>query len=951
MTKLAAETARVLAGARQDGHEGLSAVARMLATRFDGGCLVLFRSHLDSTLVPVAGHHDDAGIAGRMSEFLGAPSSFTSTRAVGLLGAGTTLLASGTPEHLGAWFGPHAGAVDLCSALAMPVRERDGAVRAAILLARHAQQAPFSRADREALEGEAAAIGEALEREWLAWELRRTEVAEARAARGLRLAEERFTAAFRHAPVGLALFSLGPGAALIVETNPHLAALLGVSEDELRRHSSPRDFVHADDLPALHEGMRRVRAGEVEAATVEARLRRADGELRLCEIALSLVRDGQGELRLGLCQAVDVTDARRDEARAERHVRCQRALAAIGRRAVEDATWEGLAAATLPALVDALRTDQACVLSAEPGGSLRVIAGEAAFALNHPLPDRPVAYSARELPVVWLARGVRTALVVPITPHTCRAPPTHTDDDPGSDLGSVEAPPHLLAAAAERRDAEAGARRRALLDPLTGLPTRTLFGDRIGHAVTRAARENTTLAVIRLDVNRFTDVNETFGHGLGDDLIRALAERLDGALRAPDSLARIGGDEFGVLCEHVGDERGALAVVQRLLRTFDAPIVLGDRRLHVSAGFGVAVGGGDASPEGLMRDADTAMRRAKERVGTGYELFDAAMRRRVVQRLQLEQDLRRALDGDELRLHYQPLVSLRERRIVGVEALVRWEHPERGMVSPADFVPVAEETGLIVPLGAWVLDEACRQLARWQDDSIYVSVNLSGRQLAVPGLADQVARTLERAGIAPERLALELTETVLMAETSSPAAILETLHALGVKLLLDDFGTGYSSLNYVKRFPLDGIKVDRSFVAGLPHDESDRAMLRAIASMASALDIAVLAEGVERLDQASWLAGVDCDVAQGFGLARPAPADVIGTLLRDGLPPERLEWTLVPEPDHDDEATMPLSEAAEALGVSTSTLRRWADTGRIGAHRTAAGHRRFPVSEVRRLLG
>lgn len=936
--------------------QSLSEVARRLGERFDGGCLILFGSRHASTLVPVSGHHDDPGIAGHVVEFLGAPSSFTSARALAMLGAGSTLLVSGTPEQLDAWFGAphslHATSTDLISVLAAPVRQHEGEVLAAVMLGRHGAQPRFGKADHDALRALVPEIGEELERAWLEWELRQMQAAEERTGSELRKAEERLTAAFRHARVGLALFSIGPGGAFVVETNPHLAALLGVTEDELRRHSSPKDFLHPEDFPALYEGMLRVHKGEAEVATAEVRLLPASGETRLGEVSLSLVRNGADSPTYGLAQLVDVTAARRDEARLARHVRCQQALAAIGRRALEEATWEGLASATLPALVEALETDVACVLAAEPGITPRVVAGAEGFDVAHPLPDGPVAIGARELPAEWLTRGIRAALVAPVADHTWLAVLSRTEDGClfGEELAFVEAAAHLLAAAEERREAEAGARRRALLDPLTQLPNRTLFGDRVGHAVTRAERERSTLAVICLDVNRFADVNETFGHPVGDDLILALAERLQGVLRAHDSLARIGGDEFGVLCEGIRDERGALIVVQRLMRALDTPIVVGARSLHVTAGVGVAMGGGGASAEALMRDADTAMRRAKERTGTVYELFDAAMRRRIVQRLQLEQDLRRALDEDQLRLHYQPLVSLRERRIVGVETLLRWEHPERGMVSPAEFVPVAEETGLIVPLGAWVLEEACKQLARWQDDSIYVSVNVSGRQLAVPGLADVVARTLHRTGLAPQRLALELTETVLMAETTSPTAILQALHGLGVKLLLDDFGTGYSSLNYVKRFPLDGLKIDRSFIAGIPQDENDRAMLRAILSMASALDIAVLAEGVETMEQASWLAGMDCDVAQGFGLARPAPADVIGALLRDGLPAERVQWT-VDEPPKAGEAeeTIPLSEAAEALGVSASTLRRWADTARIEAIRTPGGHRRFPVSEVRRL--
>jgi diguanylate cyclase (GGDEF)-like protein/excisionase family DNA binding protein len=518
---------------------------------------------------------------------------------------------------------------------------------------------------------------------------------------------------------------------------------------------------------------------------------------------------------------------------------------------------------------------------------------------------------------------------------------------------------------------EEEATHRALHDPLTGLPNRLLFVDRVRHALALAARDGGTVAVIGLDLDRFKAVNDRLGHGRGDELLGELVGRLGQIIAVGDTLARVGGDEFAILCEGLPGERGAIEVAQKLLDALDAPIVVGDDPVFVRASIGIAVSDGQShAADALVRDAEVATYRAKDEGGARYELFDPVMRRRMDERLKLEEDLRRALERDELELYYQPLVDLDQRRIVAVEALVRWRHPRQGIVLPGAFVPVAEESGLIVPLGRWVLREACRQLARWTADPAIdlpcLTVNLSGRQLAEASLPEELAGMLRQSGVPPESLGLELTENVLMRETASPTAVLQDLKDLGVRLMLDDFGTGHSSLTHVKRFPIEAIKIDREFVADLAEDEGNRHILRAIVSMANAMEVAVIAEGVESFEQARWLRHLGISLVQGYAFGRPAPAAAVERLMRDGLPLEELAPAFEPILDApvvapaaprglatpapaQGGATVTLGEAADALGVSTSTVRRWADTGRIVVVRTSGGHRRFPVAELRRL--
>jgi diguanylate cyclase (GGDEF)-like protein/PAS domain S-box-containing protein len=424
----------------------------------------------------------------------------------------------------------------------------------------------------------------------------------------------------------------------------------------------------------------------------------------------------------------------------------------------------------------------------------------------------------------------------------------------------------------EQRAAERLLEHQALHDPLTGLPNRALFLDRLQHALTRARRPGSSLAVYFCDVDDFKDVNDSLGHDAGDELLVALPPRLREGLRAGDTVARFGGDEFVILCEDLDSEGEAIRIAERIGEAFALPFALDGRPHHLSVSVGVVfVKGGEASAAEVLRDADAAMYRAKGGGKGRFELFDAHMRASLVARLQTEADLRRALEDGELRLHFQPVLSLERNAFVGAEALVRWQHPERGLLAPAEFIAVAEDSGLIAPLGAWVLEEACRQAVAWGGER-FVSVNLSPRQLSHSDVPALLERALAETGVDPALLELEITENVLMEQSAGALATLRGLKAMGVRLVLDDFGTGWSSLAYLKRFPLDGLKIDREFVDGLGSEPEDTAIVAAVLSMAAALELDVIAEGVETDAQLAWLRERGCGMAQGFLLGRPMPA-------------------------------------------------------------------------------
>jgi len=464
----------------------------------------------------------------------------------------------------------------------------------------------------------------------------------------------------------------------------------------------------------------------------------------------------------------------------------------------------------------------------------------------------------------------------------------------------------------ERKVLEEQLRHQVLHDPLTGLPNRVLFMELLEHALSLANRNPRLNAVLFVDLDDFKVVNDSLGHEAGDDLLVQVAERLRASLRSEDTAARFGGDEFGILLEGVLGANYVTDVAERIIKRLDEPFVAGARELTITCSIGIVLAASsretasellrkadiamyEAKREGkihfaseLLRKADIAMSGAKGRGKARYQMFDPGMNARTLKRLGLKSALRRALDREEFVVHYQPKVSLETGNILGLEALVRWERPEYGLVPPSEFIPVAEDTGLIIDIGRWVLKETCVQVRLWQDrfpseSPLQANVNLSARQFHQPDLAGDIAEVLEETNLDPQNLELEITETVVMEDAQAALVILGALKSLGVGLAIDDFGTGYSSLAYLKRFPVDTLKIDRLFVTGLGESVEDEVIVAAMIGLARDLGLTAIPEGVETFEQLQRLRELRCDVAQGFYFSRPLPTEEVDALLRRNL--------------------------------------------------------------------
>jgi diguanylate cyclase (GGDEF)-like protein/PAS domain S-box-containing protein len=451
----------------------------------------------------------------------------------------------------------------------------------------------------------------------------------------------------------------------------------------------------------------------------------------------------------------------------------------------------------------------------------------------------------------------------------------------------------------ERKDLENQLRHQAFHDSLTGLPNRALFEDRVRHGVAQSLRDRQPLAVLFDDLDDFKTVNDSLGHAAGDDLLCQVAKRLDACTRGSDTAARLGGDEFAVL---VGTEGGpadtAVEVADRIHEALKRPFQIAGDEIFVHASIGIAMGDPGTSTEDMLRNADTAMYAAKASGKGCSEIFRATMHMAAQKRFQLTGDLRRAVRDDQFTVHYQPLVDLKSKAVLGLEALVRWDHPTLGQIPPADFIPLAEETGLIIQIGRFVLEEACHQRRAWVDehpeyDQLYVSVNLSTRQFKPAGqIVQDVRETTARAGVDPSMLVLEVTESILMGDRESITRDLQALRALGTRIAIDDFGTGYSALSYLREFPIDSVKMDRSFVSDLACGTGDAALVRSVLELGEALDMQIIAEGIEDVNQLTSLSDLRCSVGQGFYFAPPLEAADVSVLLgtsKVSLPPRGAE--------------------------------------------------------------
>lgn len=426
----------------------------------------------------------------------------------------------------------------------------------------------------------------------------------------------------------------------------------------------------------------------------------------------------------------------------------------------------------------------------------------------------------------------------------------------------------------------------ALHDPLTGLPNRSLFLDRLQHTLERAKRQKGShYSVLFIDLDRFKIVNDSLGHMVGDELLVQIAKRLAFCVRNVDTISRLGGDEFAILLEDAHTAEDSLMVANRIQREIALPMNFGGTELFITASIGITQGSqGYERAEDVLRDADTAMYRAKFSGKAHNEIFQADMHSEAMALMRLDTDLRLAITRQEFEPYYQPIVSFETGKIVGFEALLRWTHPVRGTISPLEFIPVAEETGLIAPIGRWVLFEACRQLAAWQKDfpsnpPLYVSVNVSGRQFTQPDFLHQVETALGENHLDPRCLKLEITETVILENENAVLPILNRLREMGIQLYIDDFGTGYSSLNYLHRFPFDLLKIDRSFIMNLNTGTTNTELVKTILLLANNLGMGVIAEGVEKIEQISFLKALSCQLGQGYHFSRPLPRDKAEILL------------------------------------------------------------------------
>ena len=689
----------------------------------------------------------------------------------------------------------------------------------------------------------------------------------------LREARDRFRGIFENAPIGVAMVTLE---GRYLQVNHSLCSILGYSEEELQALTW-QEITHPDDLAASKAFARRIVAGEFPRYHLEKRFLHADGHTVWASLSVSLVRDAEGEPLYFVSQIQDVTERKEVERIIVESEERFRSLVQYSSDIITILDADGTIRYASPAVekVMGYRSEEQI--------------GTNAFGTVHP-DDRDRALD--NFAEVLKSPGLHPPLEFRV-PHKdgswryLEHIVNNLLDDPavrGVVINSRDI--------TERKAMQKQLHHQAFHDPLTGLPNRALFMDRLEHALARANRRGSKIAVLFMDLDNFKVINDSLGHKAGDQLLIAVAERLRAPLRPEDTVARLGGDEFTILVEDISSVGDVARIAERLAEKLRPPFALGEQEVFATISTGIALNSpAREQPADLLRHADLAMYRAKHRGKARYEVFEPGMDAMAVERLILETGLRRALVRQQFRVYYQPIVALENDRIAGVEALLRWEHPQRGLLLPEEFISIAEETGLIVRIGQWVLREAGKQARIWQErfpDSprLTISVNLSTREFFHPKL---VAEVLNESEIDPANLQLEITEGALTTNgTYSTDHTLRNLKRMGVQLAIDDFGLGYSSLSYLKRFPVDFLKIDRSFIAGLGGAPSgvstkDTEIVKAMIELTHALGLKVIAEGVENAEQLARLRQMKCDLAQGNYFSEPLPSEALAVNLEQNL--------------------------------------------------------------------
>src|SRR5579872_1667313 len=686
-----------------------------------------------------------------------------------------------------------------------------------------------------------------------------------RTEQALRDSEERFRATFDQVAVGIAHTDLDGHWLLI---NQRLVDLYGYSREELRTLRF-QDITHPDDLELDLIQFERLRAGEIASYSMEKRYIRKDGSLIWAGLTVSMVRNRDGSHKYVIAFVEDISDRKRAEERirqGEARFRTVFESTAIG---MSLADGQGRFIEINPAL-ERMTGYSAAELRGRRFDDI-TFAEDADADLqcfNELLAGRIDRYQLEKRYVRKDGSPIWVRLTVSLLPPSVQAENSQVASGGRLSLGMVED-------ITERKEYEDQLRHQALHDPLTGLPNRVLLRDRLEQALREAVRQGRTVALFLLDLNRFKEVNDTFGHQFGDELLEQLGPRFKRSLRAADTVARLGGDEFAVILPGISPGASGRAA-ERILRSLETPFTVNGQILDIDASIGVALyPEHGTNADTLLRHADVAMYAAKQE-NTGYFIYASDRDPNSQRRLALARELRRAVETDQLYLQFHPKIDLKTGRVIGVEALTRWQHPEYGLVSPDEFIPLAEQTGLIKPLTCWVLQEALKQRRRWEVEAgldVRMAVNLSMRSFHDEQLVQTIAQALDTWETAPCRLEVEVTETAFMADPARALTTLETLHNMGVSLSIDDFGTGYSSLAYLRRLPAAEVKIDRSFVMDMVSDENACSIVRATIGLAHDLDLKAVAEGVETCEVWDLLGRLGCDLAQGFYLSRPMSTD------------------------------------------------------------------------------